>query len=338
MKFLNGNSLIMKKINTNIVRNALKAERISTKQRLSELTGLSAVTVGSILQQLTSTHEVYEDELIPSNGGRPSHGFCYNSEYSHVLVIYAHEYHGQDKIYVCVANLIGDCIHKESTNAEDICLKSFEPIIDKLIEQYPTIKAIGFGLQAAEYNKTITFSDYKNLNGTCFTEHYRMRYSIPVSLENDVNLATIGYCHIHKIESTAAIIYIYFPQNYPPGAGIYINGSLYKGYNNFEGEIKHMPLDIDWDNTEYEDFDKTCDIVSKMVITITCMLNPEQFILYGNFLTEAHLQAITWNCKETLSETFVPKILLADDYDLDFQTGAIECALDLLKSKLSLSI
>lgn len=115
MKSINGNSVLMKEVNKNIIRKVLKSERKATKQRLSELTGLSTVTIGSIIQQLLETNEVYEDELIPSNGGRTAHSFCYNGDYNHVLVIYTHEDEDENKdtVYVRVINLLGECIYKE---------------------------------------------------------------------------------------------------------------------------------------------------------------------------------------------------------------------------------
>lgn len=337
MKTSGVNAIIMKEVNTNLVRNALKAERRSTKQKLSELTGLSAVTVASILQLLISTNEVYGDDVIPSNGGRPSQRFCYNYEHSHALVIYTHEYQGVDEVYIRVVNLAGECIHKEKTRLDDIRLDSFEPLIDALTAQYPTIKAIGFGMPGKEYEEIMAIADYKSINDTRFTEHYRNRYSLPVVFENDVNAAVVGYCHKQRIESEAAIVYLYFPQKYPPGAGIYINGRLYKGHANFAGEIKYMPLDIDWSSIDYDEFDQTCDAVAKLVSALICALGPERIVLYGSFLTKGHLDAVAWTCGQTVPELFMPQILLSSNFDLDFEIGTIEYTLDLLESKLALN-
>ena len=51
MEKINGNSLLMKEVNINILRNALRKEKYFTKQKLAEITGLSIVTVGTILNQ-----------------------------------------------------------------------------------------------------------------------------------------------------------------------------------------------------------------------------------------------------------------------------------------------
>jgi len=49
-----------------------------------------------------------------------------------------------------------------------------------------------------------------------------------VIFENDVNAASVGYCKRNQNESDTALIYLYFPQKYPPGGGIYINGNSTK--------------------------------------------------------------------------------------------------------------
>ena len=338
MKSLSGNSLLMKEVNSNIILKALKHEKKATTQRLSEITGLSTVTVGSILQKFLETNEVFKDDIIPSNGGRPAHRFCYNAEYSHVLSIYTHEYNGKDMVYVSVVNLFGESIYKENFVLENIFLDSFEPVIDKLLKEYSTIKAIGFGLPGAEHNGIMITNDYKNLNGTRFSEHYRNRYNIPVKFENDVNAAVIGYCNIHEeeIQSDGAVVYIYFPEKYSPGVGMYINGKVYKGSKHFAGEIKHMPIGIDWENLDYSSFDDVCNAISKLIIVILYLLDPERIIIYGSFINEEYFKKINETCEETLMETTMPKIYKSEDFNSYFEKGISKSTLDLLEKTLML--
>ncbi len=340
MASINGNSLIIKEVNKNTIRKVLKSEQKATKQHLSELTGLSTVTIGSILQQLLETNEVFEDELIPSNGGRPSHSFCYNGNYSHVLIIYAHEDENEDKdtIYVRVINLLGECIYKEDCILNDISLETFEPIIDKLLDIYPTIKAIGFGLPGEEFNGVLVCNDYENLTGTLFSDHYRNKYGLPVIFENDVNAAVIGYCssHQNEIDSNCAIVYLYFPKKYNPGAGFYINGGLYKGFRHFAGEVQNLPIEIDWNNTDYDSFDCSCEVISKLILTITSILDPKEFVIYGSFITKKHLDNISCICNKNLIGTDIPEIINSKNFSLDYEKGLSRSTLDLLETRLSL--
>ncbi|TCO69067.1 ROK family protein [Marinisporobacter balticus] len=328
------NPIVMKEVNTDIVRNALRIEKQATKQRVSTLTGLSTVTVGTILNQLIKDKEVYETDLVPSNGGRPARSFCYNAEFTHTLIIYTHVQSNKNTVFSSIINLFGECVLEKNFTIEKIFLDSFEPLIDEMIKKYPTIKAIGFGLPGIEYDHVMMINDYEHLKDTCFTEHYKNKYSIPTITENDVNLAALGYCHSHFIEDNA-VVYIYFPQKYEPGAGIFINGDLYKGMNNFAGEIKYLPIGINWKEINYFDFDTICSAISKLVIAVICTFNPTQIIVSGEFLTDSHLQRILWNCKQTIDEIVTPQILMSENFDLDFKNGLSIRTLELVKSQKS---
>lgn len=339
MKSIRGNSLLMKEVNSNILLKALKSERKATTQRLSELTGLSSVTVGSILQKLLEKNEVFKDDIIPSNGGRPAYRFCYNSEYSHILSIYTHADNEKDMAYVSVVNLFGESIYRESFSLETVFVDSFEAVIDKLLNEYSTIKAIGFGLPGSEHNGVMTTNDYANLNGTAFSEHYRNRYNIPVKFENDVNAAVTGYCNIHEeeIENESAVVYIYFPEKYSPGVGIYINGKVYKGFRNFAGEVKHMPIDVKWDELDYSSIIDVCNAISKLIIAIVYLLDPERIILYGSFINEEYLKNINTICEKTIMDTTLPEIYKSNDFNLNYENGINKSTLDLLNKTLMLT-
>lgn len=335
MKSISGNHIIMKELNINLVKDSLRAEKLATKQKLSELTGLTTVTISSILKDLIEKGEVYEYDIVASNGGRPAKRFCFNNEYSHAIIIYTNEINKESKINIRVINLEGRSIYKDTISFNEINLDSFENIIESLIIKFKSVKAIGFGLPGTEINNIMVFNDYKNLVGTNFTQYYQEKFKVPVILENDANAAVTGYFKNNGLENET-IVYIFFPSNYPPGAGIYLNGSPYKGRNNFAGEIKYIPLGIDWENINYNLFDDICSIISKLIISFSSVINPDKVVISANFISDKHIEAITLNCKNSISEIFIPEIVISSDFENDFENGIIECTLNLLKPKLSL--
>ncbi|WP_233567681.1 hypothetical protein [Cohnella faecalis] len=72
MKQIGGNAIVIKEVNVNFVRKALKTQGRATKQQLAQATGLSIVTVGTVLRLLLLEGEVLEGEPISSSGGRPA--------------------------------------------------------------------------------------------------------------------------------------------------------------------------------------------------------------------------------------------------------------------------
>lgn len=136
---LSGNALVMKEININLVRRTLKAHRQATKHQIAEATGLSTVTIGTILQKLVEEQIVFEGDLVASMGGRPAQQFRFNEHHAHVLVLFTHEQNGRDILHIRVADLFGTSLYEHDVELTDINLHSLEPYIEEAIQAYPTI-------------------------------------------------------------------------------------------------------------------------------------------------------------------------------------------------------
>lgn len=340
MKTVQANSLMMKQVNTNLVRNVLKTSELVTKAELAKATGLTVVTVASILRELVAEGEAVMGKMIPSNGGRPSQCYSYNAEYQHVLVFYTHEVNGKDTLFIRVVNLLGKCVHNEICGAELLDVNMLDDFIDCLIVVYPTIAAIGFGLPGPEQNGTF-LCDYPQLHGKELGKYYRERYHLPVVFDNDVNSAILGYCTQHgKMENI--VVYIYFPDKYPPGVGVCINGKVYKGMNSFVGEVKYIPLGIDWKKLSADTQQNTCKAAAKLITTMICTINPQQIVLQGEFLLQGELspemalELVRTETARYLPETAMAELSVSTDFHKDFEQGIIRCTLELLSSKLCL--
>ncbi|NCB62918.1 MAG: ROK family protein [Clostridia bacterium] len=316
-----GNSNLLRTMNTSAVLAALKRERRATKHRLAELTGLSTVTVGTALEQLTRTGEALPDEVVPSNGGRPAQSFRFHAAYRYGLALYIRE----QTLSIRVADLYGVCVHREDEPLGDADRERFCPVIDRMLRRYPEIGSIGFGLPGVVRDGYVILSDHPGLTGVRLVEEYSARYGLPVSAENDVNLAVLGYC---KEEGTDSVAYLYFPDHEAPGAGIVLGGTLCRGAHSLVGEIRCLPPAIDWHALDWGNFDSVCDAVSNVTRSFACILDPERILLYGVSLTEGHREAVQWNCAQSMDIGFLPQLRLAENFDSDYERGAVLLALN----------
>ncbi|HWR12768.1 MAG TPA: ROK family protein [Rectinemataceae bacterium] len=329
---IGGNPLVMKEINTNLVRRVLRAQRSATRQQLAAATGLSIVTVAAIAGQLILAGEAREGDQIPSNGGRPSRLVEFNADYAKVLALFAHEIAGKDRLSLRVANLYGECVDAGEEETAPESLAAFEPLIDRMLAKHPSIKAIGFGLPGIESGGTIVALDYRPLIGAPIIEHFRLKYGLLVLFENDVNSAVMGCCRRQSIDAHETVVYLYVPRKYPPGAGIRIGGKLFKGRNNFAGEVAHLPLGIGWGQPElYGSFDRICLAIAKLIVALASVINPDKVILHGEFLGRDHMKAIADICGRDLPVDVAPRLEVSENFTLDFQTGLIEETLTLLE-------
>ena len=334
---ISGNSILLREVNTNLVRKVMKLKRLATKQQVSEATGLSIVTVSTIIQQLVESNEVFEVDQAPSSGGRPASQFSFNENFSQVLVLFTHEQAGKDILHICVANLYGECVKTQNIPLDQISLKTFEPWIDEYLREFPSIRAIGFGLPGFEVNGKIIVLDYPALVGEQLSQYYSSRYQLPVIFENDVNAAVVGYCTKNESESESTVIYVYFPKKYPPGAGIFIDGKVYKGVSNYAGEFSSIPFGINWcESSLYQSQDQFCPAISKVIIAMSSLLNPRKIVLFGDFLTSESLEKINQNCSSILPSTSVPDLYLSDNFTSDYQNGMITETLASLETQISL--
>ncbi|WP_227793419.1 ROK family transcriptional regulator [Paenibacillus guangzhouensis] len=337
MKHIGGNAMVIKEVNTNLVRTALKGAGEATKQQIATITGLSAMTVGTILQQLLQSSEVLEAELSASGGGRPAQRYKYNGDYAYVLTLFPYETGGRILIRSTVVNLLGTIVHEAAEEVAQVDIACFERIMDAFIANYPAIQAIGIGLPGAEWQGKIVISDYKALLGVSIVDYFKQRYGLPVIMENDVNAAVVGYCERDHVQLDEAVAYIYFPDRFPPGAGIFLNGKLFKGRRNYAGEIGAIPSGTPWgDPALHSSSERVEQVIVQLIGAICAVINPDRVVLYGSFLNQATGRQIAERCRITLPESAVPEVIVSEDFTADYLAGMVARTLSTLEPNIML--
>lgn len=330
------NTLLVKEINLNLVRKQLLSLRITTKQQLAKLTGLSLMTVGSIIAELIDNGEVVEGNSIPSNGGRPSVEFCYNGGFNHAVVFLGYQKHNRNFIRMCVVNMFGDCVYTEEKYFETVSCDSFNEMLNHAFASVARIAVIGFGLPGEEENGIITINDYFQLIGNEFVNRCYEKYKTPVVLVNDVNASIFGYYrknYGHRILENA-IAGIYFPRLYYPGMGLIIGGEVYCGKQNFTGEFGHLPIKIEWDHLDYNNKPGVYDAISRLLSIIVCTIAPERLVLYGDFFSEEDTGSLKRNTEELLQGGFTVNLEIKSDLGPDYEHGLTSLVLDNLYNNL----
>jgi hypothetical protein len=327
---------LIKEVNLNKVRSALKVAGTATKPQLAEITGLSVVTVNSLVNTLIDTGEILPDVILNSEGGRPAASFSYNSNFRTVLAIYMHEYRGQDTAFYCIINLRGEVVDRIEHILKDVYVESFDSNIEKLLNKFPQIKAICFGIPGEEVNKRLVISDYENMREQSLSGHIGEKFHLPVFVENDINAAVLGYCYKNNIQGDKCVIGLYFPDKYPPGAGIFLNGNIYKGRNGLAGEIKYLPLGITWELFDYKPA-QVEDVMIKTIQAFMCMYNPDMIVLYGENISNAISNIIHEKCLSPVERIMLPEIITATDLNSDFEAGIKQIALNMINTELDFS-
>lgn len=326
-----GNANLVKQINLDAVRRMLKLNKKATKPQLAKLTGLSVVTINSLVEVLLENGEIFVDELEASSGGRPATTYSFNAEYSLALIIYMNECELKDIAHAAVVNLYGEILKASETVLYEISDHSFDLIIDKMLKKYPYIKSIGVGMPGKEIKGKLEISDYPAIKGKAFVEGLRNQFQVPVVFENDINAAVLGYCISNRC-SNKNVVGIYIPEKYPLGTGIFINGEIYRGKDSFAGEVKFLPDGIDWDNPTY--VSKNMSVALKnLIITFTCLLNPDILVVYREGLTKETLDPIIAYCQKIFKAELMPEVIVSGSFSEDFANGIKQIALKPLEPR-----
>lgn len=320
---------LIKEINLNKVRSALKEVNTATKPQLAELTGLSVVTINSLISTLLDEGEVLPDTMLTSDGGRPAASFRYNSEFRMALVIYMHEYRGRDTAFYRVVNLRGEVVERSEQSIPSVDVDSFDAHIEEMLGKFPQIKAICFGIPGGEVNQRLVISDYEKMRDKSLSGHVGQKFHLPVLVENDINSAVMGYCHQHEIQGDQCVIGIYIPDKYPPGAGIYLHGDIYKGRNGLAGEIAWLPFGMDWSSADYNSTEVE-DFISKAIRAFCCMYNPDRIVLYGDRFDQATIEHIVETYHSPVEKIMLPEIILSAELNADFEMGIKQIAIKMI--------
>ncbi len=331
------NALLIKEINRNVVRKQLLALHSATNMQIAKATGLSFMTVRSILSEMILCGEVAPGSLIPSDGGRPSEEYRYQSDYSHAVLLFGYQHENRNFIRVRVQNLFGECVYTEEENFSTIFCDSFDPMLDHAFQEAGRVGILVLGLPGVEENGVITKNDYPNLIGGDFLKRCRERYGVPVLFVNDVNAAVFGYSErVGALTEQAAVAAFYFPRLYTPGMGLVIDGKIYTGEHRLAGEIGHLPCEVDWIHLDYGNVETFSRAAARLLASVICITAPKQMILYGDFLEEADAAKIQEQTRELLHGNFAVNLETAPSLEPDFEIGLSSIAHDRLYGVLFL--
>ena len=303
------------------VRRALLELNEATKPQLATHTGLSVVTINSLVTPLVESNEIIQQERTITNGGRPAAVYSLNANYKMALIIGTIEKQGKDCITATVINLKGEAV-EPCQQFTELTVENLDSSVGYYTKKYPAIKLVAFALPAKEHDDKLVFSDYPKLNDFPLRSYLSEKYKIPCIIENDIRIAVLGYYMRHQPAAMQIVAGIYFPQKYSAGIGIMINGEMLSGSKGLAAEIEFLPAfkDIQWIN-------RTLDQTIELIKTICIMYNPDTILLYDEFLTQDMLKKINKALSSKEYCYFKPEIILLPQIEPDYMNGLQQFAL-----------
>ncbi len=310
---------LIRKLNRDKILDALRQQRSATRPQIAGLTGLSVVTVHAVTVSLIESGEILVDEGLVSSGGRPAAVLRFNATFRLGLILYTTEHAQRDRLHAVVLDLYGAALDRAMIEPEQLNEWVFDPLVEQMLDRYPAIRMIGLGLPGRKIRGQMESIDYVGLSGNRLIRHLSDRFNRPVVFENDVNAAVHGYCATHQAKELD-VVGVYIPARYPLGAGISLRGRIHQGRDGFAGEVKYLPGPIDWQDPEAVSAHLN-DALRILILTFTCLVNPDRIVFYREGLTQAMLDQALDACCLQFDRSMLPDVCLSDRFQADYAEG-----------------
>jgi predicted NBD/HSP70 family sugar kinase len=246
------NSLLQNRINISIIFNYLRDQGVAYRARLARELGISAPAVSRAIEKLLKDGYVKESEKVRVENGKKAAQVSVNIERGFVVGIDLMA----DPIKIAISDFGGtvrDSRHARPYSPElDFSAYLIEEVESSLASferrnnrRRAKILAMGIGVPAVVDPQTgaiLSASLYEGIAKSNFADALGERFKIPVFIENTANLSAIGEWKRGIGKSVRNLVFIEVGNGI--GAGIILDGDLYRGARGAAGEIGYFITEL----------------------------------------------------------------------------------------------
>jgi predicted NBD/HSP70 family sugar kinase len=245
----------LRRLNRLRVIDALRAEGLISRAEIARRTGLSRSTVSSLVSDLQADGLVVERAETATahgdQGGRPPILLSFDASAGAAVGIdFGHRHLG-----VVVSDLASNVLAERRVeldtdhSAEDGLDAASELVAETLedagVERAQVVGA-GMGLPGPIEQRTGIVGSAAILPGwvgVAAADEMRRRLQLPIAVDNDANLGALAEAAFGAARDASDLVYIKVSSGI--GAGLILNGRLYRGAAGLAGELGHVLVDPD---------------------------------------------------------------------------------------------
>lgn len=243
---------LMRELNQALILNLVRQEGHISRADIAKRTHLSRSTVSNIINELIEANRIYEFQKGESRGGRRPIliGLNYRSHCAIGIEI------ATTYLDLVITDLRATILHQctESFRIEagpDVAVSQVTQLVDRALNEAgidpARVAGVGIGVPGPlshTSGKTIEPPIMPGWSGTALVECFGAALPFKVIVDNDANLGALAEYHSGAAQGIRNIAYIYLGQT-GIGAGLVINGAIYRGDIGSAGEIGHLTIDED---------------------------------------------------------------------------------------------
>jgi len=248
----------MRAINRSAILEIIRRESPISRTTIAERLNASSPTILRIVDDLIDEGFVRLQGATEWSGGRRRSLLEFNADGYLVLGVDM----GGTNMYGAISNLGGNIIDEINItrrgNSGDENFNYLVELIDTLLAsprlEDRQVRGIGVGAPGITLHRSGIVKWAYTLHWKDFPLKARLaeRYKLPITVDNDVNLAALGELWFGAGQNTQNMVVIAIGSGI--GAGIIIDGSLYRGASEASGEIGNMLPGREFLRKDYKDF------------------------------------------------------------------------------------
>lgn len=234
----------MRSINRSAILEIIRREGPISRNAISQRLDVSLPTVMRVVDELVREDLVRPQASTEWTGGRRRSLLKFNPERQVVIGVDL----GGTKMFGAIADLAGNIldeaeIDRRGTDGEESFQRLTE-LIDALLSSREIkerrVRGIGIGAPGVTQHREGIVTWAYSLKWKDYPLKAKLveRYGLPIAVDNDVNLAALGELWFGVGQNTSNIVFLTIGTGI--GAGIIIDGALYRGAHEASGEIGNM--------------------------------------------------------------------------------------------------
>ncbi len=250
---------LMRRINRSAILKLLRDSSPLSRTQIAKRLDMSLPTVMRIIDDLVEERLVQPCGQGKSTGGRPSALLEFNGQAYTVLGVDL----GGMKMLGMIADLSGNIQHEQSISlahgaSEDDYLQELLNLIRRLLEvprlHNQPILGIGIGAPGITLvpDGVVKWAPSFGWRNLPLQDVLKKHFDLPVTVDNDANLSALGEWGFGARAGAHSLVTIVFGTGI--GAGIVLDGAVYRGYRQAAAEIGYMLPGIQFLKKQYDQF------------------------------------------------------------------------------------
>lgn len=243
-----------------------------TRPELAEATGLSLVTVNRLMLKLCREGTLEEAGQGASGGGRPARLYRFRADGSCAALFRLRMEGHQQEGHLELLNMEGRLLQREQAHFSHLTEESLDDWLDEMQRQHSLRRIV---LQVPAPLLPPEMERHLSDRYACSAETLTLAQALADAREGSATLCfEVGQA--------------------PVGAW------QRQGCASPCGSLALLPLPASWERMDYSDHTLLEEMISRLLLMLTCTLAPERFVLHAPFWTPRLLRRIRFNASAKL--------------------------------------